>query len=98
MDDWIIQGIKYENEFVYDIYKSIKKSIQEAKKSSIKDLFVRDITDIIRPLTALPANRLPVVASSPSHFKLLSYGVFMQEVKCLSSNGRIPFKLFQTYL
>jgi hypothetical protein len=98
MDDWIIQGIKYENEFVYDIYKSIKKSIQDAKKSSIKDLFVRDITDIIRPLTALPANRLPIVASTPSQFKLLSYGVFMQEVKCLSSNGRIPFKLFQSYL
>lgn len=100
MDDWIIQGIKYENEFVYDIYKSIKKNIQDAKKSSVKDLFVRDITDIIRPLTALPANRLPIVASSPSpsHFKLLSYAVFMQEVKCLSSNGRIPFKLFQTYL
>ena len=27
MDDWIIQGIKYENEFVYDIYKNIKKNI-----------------------------------------------------------------------
>lgn len=27
MDDWIIIGIKNENEFVYDIYKTIKKNI-----------------------------------------------------------------------
>ena len=44
MDDWIIQGIKHENAFIYDIYKNIKKHILEAKKSGIKDLFVKDIT------------------------------------------------------
>jgi hypothetical protein len=99
MDDWIIQGIKYENEFVYDIYKSIKKSIQEAKRSAIKDLFVKDITDILHPLTALPANRLPIVTiTAQNQLKILSYAIFMQELKCLSSNGRIHFKVFQSYI
>ena len=65
MDDWIIQGIKYENEFVYDIYKNIKKNILEVKKSNIKDLFVKDITDLIHPLYNLPTNRLPVTFNTP---------------------------------
>jgi hypothetical protein len=41
MDDWVILGIKYENDFVYEIYRNIKKNIQEAKKSNTKDLFVK---------------------------------------------------------
>lgn len=41
MDDWIIQGIKAENDFVYQIFKNIKKYIQEAKKSNVKDLHVK---------------------------------------------------------
>lgn len=36
MDDWIIQGIKAENDFVYEIYKNIKKCIEEAKRSNVK--------------------------------------------------------------
>ena len=79
MDDWIIQGIKYQNEFVYDIYKNIKKNIQEAKKSNIKDLFVKDITEILHPLANLPANRLPIMnVTLTNHFRILSYAILMQ--------------------
>lgn len=28
MNEWIIQGIKAENDFVYEIYKTMKNSIQ----------------------------------------------------------------------
>ena len=45
MDEWIIQGIKAENDFVYDIYKNIRNCIQEAKRSNVKDLHVREITE-----------------------------------------------------
>ncbi len=44
MDDWIIFGIKSENDFIYQIYKVIKKSMQEARKSTIKDIHVKPIT------------------------------------------------------
>jgi hypothetical protein len=50
MDDWIIQGIKAENDFVYEIYKNIKKCIEEAKKSNVKELHVRDITEVLYPI------------------------------------------------
>ena len=41
MDEWIIQGIKSENDFVYQIYRNIRKSIEEAKRSNVKDLHVK---------------------------------------------------------
>lgn len=34
MDDWIIYGIKRENDIAYSYIKEIKKAINEAKKSS----------------------------------------------------------------
>ena len=57
MDEWIIQGIKAENDFVYEIYKNMKRSIEEAKKSNVKDFFVKEITDtylITKGLTLYP--------------------------------------------
>ncbi len=99
MDDWIILGIKHENQFVYDIYRTIKQSIIEARKSSVKDLFVRDITETIRPISGLPPSKFPVVAeTAQNHFKILSFLIFMQEIKCLSNSGRIPFKQFKAYM
>lgn len=53
MDDWIIFGIKSENDTVYDIFKQLKRSIIEAKKSSIKDLHVKPITETHRPINEL---------------------------------------------
>lgn len=77
----------------------MKKSILEAKKCAIKDLFVKDITDILHPVSALPINRLPIVNhTTQNNIKILSFTIFMQELKCLSSNGRIHFKVFQTYI
>ena len=64
MDDWIIQGIKHENEFIYDIYKNIKKNILDAKRSGIKDLFVKDITEVIHPISSLPLKRFPIVTQT----------------------------------
>lgn len=98
MDDWIIQGIKHENEFVYEIFKNIRKHILEAKKSAVKDLFARDITDVLHPISSLPPSRLPVLPSTPTTgLKVLSFLIFVQEIKCLSTGGRIPFKVFKAY-
>lgn len=36
MDDWIIYGIKRENDLAYSYIKEIKKFISEAKKSNFK--------------------------------------------------------------
>ena len=98
MDDWIIQGIKHENEFVYEIYKTMKKSILEAKRLGVKDLFVKDITDILHPISTLPPKKLPIVCeTTPNGFKILSFAIFMQEIKCLVVGGKISFKLFKSY-
>lgn len=35
MDDWIIYGIKRENDIAYDHIKYIRKAINEAKKSNL---------------------------------------------------------------
>jgi hypothetical protein len=99
MDDWIIQGIKHENDFVYDLYKTLKNNILSAKKSGVKDLFVKDITDVLHPLSGLPPATLPVVEeTSPNNFKILSFLIFMQEIKCLSTGDKIPFKVFRSYI
>lgn len=37
MDDWIIFGIKRENDLAYSYIKDIKKFISEAKKSNFKE-------------------------------------------------------------
>lgn len=57
MDDWIIIGIKEENDFTYSIYKTLKSNIEKLTKSLLKDLFPAPITAIIKPierLTPLP--------------------------------------------
>ena len=99
MDDWIIQGIKAENEFVYQIYKQIRGNMQEARRSTVKDLFVRDITDSLRPISSLPPHRLPVIPDNTyQSLPLLSFGVAVVEMRCLGQGGRIPFKNFKSYI
>ena len=98
MDDWIIQGIKSENEFVYNIYKLIRSNMQEAKKSAVKDLFVKDITETLKPIAALPPVRLPILPDDDlPDLPLLSFAVLVTEMRCLGNNGRIPFKVFKSY-
>lgn len=41
-------GVKAENDFVYEIYKGIKKNIQEAKKSTVRDLHAKEITATLK--------------------------------------------------
>jgi hypothetical protein len=60
MDEWIIHGIKAENEFVYNIYKGIKLCIENAKKSQIKELHAKEITDIFKPIRELTRYPMPM--------------------------------------
>jgi hypothetical protein len=47
MDDWIIYGIKRENDLAYSYIKEIKKFISEAKKSNFKEgTNFKEISDI----------------------------------------------------
>ena len=78
MDEWIIQGIKSENDFVYDIYKGMKKSIEEARRSNVKDLFAKEITDtfsIIKEMTSSPTP--PRGKTRNRELPIYSYMVFL---------------------
>ena len=99
MDEWVIQGIKAENDFVYELYKGMKKSIEEARKSNVKDLYMREITDtfsIIKGMTTLPfplqyetkTNKLPI------YF----YMIFLLEIKTITNSmGKINFDILKKY-
>ena len=65
----------------------------------MKDLFVKDITEFLHPISALPIKRVPIVTETcPNKFKILSFVIFMQEIKCLTTGGKIPFKQFKAYI
>ena len=77
----------------------MKKNIQHARKSLIKDVFVKDITELIHPIARLPISRIPIVNQTErNELKILSFMTFLEEVRCLATNGKVPFKLFQNYL
>ena len=77
----------------------MKKNIVEAKRSNVKDLFVKDITEVLHPIGTLPSKRFPIVSeTNPGQFKILSFAIFMQEIKTLSTGGKIPFKIFKDYI
>ncbi len=87
MDDWIIQGIKAENDFVYEIYKNIKKCIEEAKKSNVKELHVRDITEVLYPIHELSLHPIPLrVETMHRRLPIYYYMIFLQEIKTLANN------------
>ena len=78
MDEWIIQGIKSENDFVYEIYKTMKKSIEEVRKSNVKDLFVKEITDVFLIMKGLTMKPIPLrVRTTHRHLPIYSYMVFI---------------------
>jgi hypothetical protein len=46
----------------------------------------------------LPPKRFPIVTeTSCNKFKILSFAIFLQEIKCLATGGKIPFKIFTAY-
>ena len=99
MDEWIIQGIKAENDFVYEIYKTMKRSIEEAKKSNVKDFFVKEITDtylITKGLTLYP---MPLRTKTLNRqLPVYSYMMFVLEIKSLSNSmGKINFDILKKY-
>lgn len=60
---------------------------------------MKDITDLLHPFSGLPPMSFPVVeTTSPNQFKILSFLIFMQEIKCLAAGGKIPFKVFKPYI
>lgn len=79
MDDWIISGIKDENEFTYAIYKDLKASIERITKSQLKDLFPTPITASIKPIerTTHFHQPLPFITTQPSLFDYSSYKTFL---------------------
>ena len=78
MDEWIIQGIKSENDFVYEIYKTMKKSIEEAKKSNVKDFFMKEITDVYQITKGLTFNPMPLRTKTFNrHLPIYSYMIFV---------------------
>ena len=79
MDDWIIFGIKSENDFIYQIYKVIKKSMQEARKSTIKDIHVKPITEVYRPISDISYSHIQICEKSPlRNVPIFSYKVFLE--------------------
>ena len=108
MDEWIIQGIKSENDFVYEIYKNIKKCIEEAKRSNVKQLHAKQITQLFYPIRELTLNPIPLrVYTQHRKLPIFSYMTFLEEVKTLvsSSNGgsssnrnKINFDIFIKYM
>ena len=79
MDDWIIVGVKEENDFTYSIYKTLKISIEKLTKSQLKDLFPTPITAIIKPIeriTPLP-QPFPFKNSIPEYFNYSSFKIFL---------------------
>lgn len=101
MNEWTIQGIKSENDFVYEIYKNMKKSIQQARKCNIKELHVKDITDTFGPIKELSLYPIPLrVYTHHRKLPVFSYMVFLEEVKSLITtfDAKINFDTFQKYL
>jgi hypothetical protein len=65
MDDWIIYGIKRENDLAYSYIKEIKKFISEAKKSNFKEgTNFKEISDIYKPYTRISKVHLPICEST----------------------------------
>ena len=104
MDEWVIQGIKSENDFVYQIYKNIRKSIEEAKRSNVKDLHVKEITEQFNPIREITLNPIPLrVYTQHRKLPIFSYMIFLEEVKTLisysgGSKNRINFDTFKKYM
>lgn len=89
MDDWIIVGIKEENQFTYNIYKDLKSSIGKITKSQLKDLFPTPITFALKPIQRITHSHqlLPNENTCPEIFNYSSYKIFLEEIKCLSSSA-----------
>ncbi len=100
MDDWIIFGIKSENDFVYDIYKVLKRSMQQARKSTVKDIHVRPITELHRPISQISIYPIQIQVYSPlKKIPIYSFKIFLQEIRCLANRqGKIELKTFSTYI
>ena len=81
MDEWIIQGIKSENDFIYSIEKSIRNCILEAKPLSIRDFHPQAITINYPPINTLPLHP-PPLTSKPSIYSL---NIFLIEIGTLAN-------------
>jgi hypothetical protein len=75
MDDWIISGIKDENEFTYSIYKDLKSSIERINRSQLKDLFPTPISASIKPIERL-TNFHQSIPFSNNHADQIDYSSF----------------------
>lgn len=78
---------------MYEIYKGMKKSIEEARRSNVKDLFVKEITDTFTIIKEMTASPMPIRGKTHNRsLPIYSYMVFLLEIKSLTNQfGKINF-------
>ena len=77
----------------------MKKSIEEAKKSNVKDFFVKEITDTYLTTKGLTLYPMPLRTKTLNrHLPVYSYMVFVLEIKTLANSyGKINFDILKRY-
>ena len=98
MDDWIIFGIKRENDIAYGYIKEIKRAINEAKKSPFEQDYSKEIHEIYKPYQDIPDYHTPIFEGqgllSSEECKLV-----VEELKSIADGeGNVDFELLREYI
>lgn len=98
MDDWIIYGIKRENDLAYGAVKDIKKSINEVRKSNFKESSSKEISDYYRLYSRISKVHLPLCSESGSAYPSVEEArMLVDDLKTLSNDQYISYELLKEY-
>ncbi|KRX04380.1 hypothetical protein PPERSA_05641 [Pseudocohnilembus persalinus] len=103
MDDWIIFGLKSENDVIYQVVKQLKECISQQKPASIEKIYIQNISEIHKPIRILKQvfRKLhPLEKNQDKRFTTQQLKLIIHEIKSIQDNsqkisGFTFYQLFQ---
>ena len=89
LDDWIINGIKFENQEIYNYLNFIRNSIENQQKSSLKLQEHPPVSQIYKPLHYLISNPyfFPIFETPKNHrFLITDLKGLLEDLRTLTSD------------